>query len=48
MAVLFSEQTLASLAAAEAAFNFTDPVGTGLQAANTARRFCWDSDDTTS
>jgi len=27
---------------------FTDPVGTGLQDSNTARRWCWDSDETTS
>lgn len=40
--------TLDSLASAESNFNFSDPVGTGLQTNNTARRFCWHNADTTS
>jgi len=39
--------SLSSVSNAEADFNFTDPIGTGLQA-NTARRWSWDSDDTPS
>lgn len=40
--------TLDSLSAAETDFNFSDPVGTGLQTNNTARRWCWHNADTNS
>lgn len=45
---LSGSYTLDSLADAETNFNFTDPVGTGLQTNNTARRWCWHNADTTS
>jgi len=40
--------TFPSLATAETNWNFTDPIGTGLQANNTARRFSWHNASTTS
>lgn len=40
--------TFDSLAAAEAVMDFSDPLGTGLQTNNTARRWCWHNADTTS
>ena len=37
-----------SLAAAEANWIFSDPIGVGLQTQNTGRRFCWHNDQTAS
>lgn len=40
--------TLDSLAIAETNFNFSDPIGTGLQSSDTDRRWCWHNADTVS
>jgi len=48
MTIALGPYTLDSLANAESNFNFSDPLGTGLQVENTARRFCWHDAGTTS
>lgn len=49
MAFTYGTYTWDSLGSGdESDWVFTDPVGTGVQSSNTARRWCWDNNDTTS
>lgn len=49
MAFLHGTYTWDTLGSAdESDWSFADPLGTGVQNSNTARRWCWDSNDTTS
>ncbi len=48
MTIALGPYTLDSLVAAEADFNFTDPITGGLQAENSYRQWCWHNLDTTS